>query len=154
MGAVHLNMLCCHNLLTTKHHYVTPLLIILILLTMTMATCQGARIKREAGFYTTRYGRSDPMLRFPGLHTKVVHQPQPGNPHQADWRVYGDEDGVDGVDGYQLAQRYWPEEGSEQYHIFEVHLVSEHVWCEDYLVRSLYPWSVREKTPLIRSISG
>jgi len=40
--------------------------------------------------------------------------------------------------GYQLAQRYWPEEGSEQYHIFEVHLVSEHVWCEDYLVRSLY----------------
>ena len=22
--------------------------------------------------------------------------------------------------GYQLAQRYWPEEGSEQYHIFEV----------------------------------
>jgi len=40
--------------------------------------------------------------------------------------------------GYQLCQRYWPEEGSEQYHIFEVHLVSEHVWCEDYLVRSLY----------------
>jgi len=40
--------------------------------------------------------------------------------------------------GYQLAQRYWPEEGSEQYHIFEVHLVSEHVWCDDYLVRSLY----------------
>merc|ERR1712013_376789 len=97
MGAVHLNMLCCHNLLTTKHHYVTPLLIILILLTMTMATCQGARIKREAGFYTTRYGRSDPMLRYPGLHTKVAHQPKPGNPHQADWRVDGDEDGVDGV---------------------------------------------------------
>jgi len=40
--------------------------------------------------------------------------------------------------GYQLAARYWPEEGSEQYHIFEVHLVSEHVWCDDYLVRSLY----------------
>jgi len=40
--------------------------------------------------------------------------------------------------GYQLAHRYWPEEGSEQYHIFEVHLVSEHVWCEEYLVRSLY----------------
>jgi len=40
--------------------------------------------------------------------------------------------------GYQLAQRYWPEEGSDQYHIFEVHLVSEHVWCDDYLVRSLY----------------
>jgi len=40
--------------------------------------------------------------------------------------------------GYQLVQRYWPEEGSNQYHIYEVHLVSEHVWCEDYLVRSLY----------------
>merc|ERR1712141_94439 len=40
--------------------------------------------------------------------------------------------------GYQLCTRYWPEEGSEQYHIFEVHLVSEHVWCEDYLVRSFY----------------
>merc|ERR1712226_8824 len=40
--------------------------------------------------------------------------------------------------GYQLCHRYWPEEGSEQYHIFEVHLVSEHVWCDDYLVRSVY----------------
>ncbi|XP_023329697.1 receptor-type tyrosine-protein phosphatase N2 isoform X1 [Eurytemora carolleeae] len=40
--------------------------------------------------------------------------------------------------GYQLAHRYWPEEGSQQYHIYEVHLVSEHVWCDDYLVRSLY----------------
>ena len=34
--------------------------------------------------------------------------------------------------------RYWPEEGSALYHIYEVHLVSEHVWCEDYLVRSFY----------------
>ncbi len=63
--------------------------------------------------------------------------------------------------GHQLCHRYWPEEGSEQYHIFEVtssadpsaasvvtcvrdlsyvqvHLVSEHVWCDDYLVRSVY----------------
>lgn len=40
--------------------------------------------------------------------------------------------------GCQLCTRYWPEEGSDQYHIFEVHLVSEHVWCEDYLVRSVY----------------
>ena len=40
--------------------------------------------------------------------------------------------------GHELAHRYWPEEGSEQYHIFEVQLVSEHVWCDDYLVRSLY----------------
>ena len=37
--------------------------------------------------------------------------------------------------GHQLAHRYWPEVGSEQYHIFEVHLVSEHVWCNDYLQR-------------------
>lgn len=41
-------------------------------------------------------------------------------------------------DGLQLCHRYWPAEGSEQYHIFEVHLVSEHIWCEDYLVRSVY----------------
>jgi len=40
--------------------------------------------------------------------------------------------------GCQLCTRYWPEEGSDQYHIFEVHLVSEHIWCEDYLVRSVY----------------
>jgi len=40
--------------------------------------------------------------------------------------------------GYQLCTRYWPEEGADEYHIFEVHLVSEHVWCEDYLVRSVY----------------
>ncbi len=40
--------------------------------------------------------------------------------------------------GHQFCHRYWPEEGSEQYHIFEVHLVSEHVWCADYLVRSVY----------------
>jgi len=40
--------------------------------------------------------------------------------------------------GYHLCHRYWPEEGSEKYHIFEVHLVSEHVWCDDYLVRSVY----------------
>jgi receptor-type tyrosine-protein phosphatase N len=40
--------------------------------------------------------------------------------------------------GYHLVHRYWPEEGSQTYHIYEVHLVSEHVWCDDYLVRSLY----------------
>ncbi|XP_003369503.1 receptor-type tyrosine-protein phosphatase N2 [Trichinella spiralis] len=37
--------------------------------------------------------------------------------------------------------RYWPENGTEIYHVFEVglvHLVSEHIWCEDYLVRSFY----------------
>uniref|UniRef100_A0A8D8UEH7 Receptor-type tyrosine-protein phosphatase N2 n=1 Tax=Cacopsylla melanoneura TaxID=428564 RepID=A0A8D8UEH7_9HEMI len=38
----------------------------------------------------------------------------------------------------EMSFRYWPEEGSELYHIYEVHLVSEHIWCDDYLVRSFY----------------
>ncbi|XP_060051671.1 receptor-type tyrosine-protein phosphatase N2 [Erinaceus europaeus] len=38
---------------------------------------------------------------------------------------------------------YWPEEGSQVYRIYEVHLVSEHVWCEDFLVRSFYLKNVR-----------
>ncbi|KAG8240360.1 hypothetical protein J437_LFUL002501 [Ladona fulva] len=41
-------------------------------------------------------------------------------------------------DGVVMSHRYWPEEGSELYHIYEVHLVSEHIWCDDYLVRSFY----------------
>ncbi|XP_065666542.1 receptor-type tyrosine-protein phosphatase N2 isoform X2 [Hydra vulgaris] len=40
--------------------------------------------------------------------------------------------------GLPLCHRYWPEDGSEIYHIYEVHLISEHIWCDDYLVRSLY----------------
>nr|XP_022306852.1 receptor-type tyrosine-protein phosphatase N2-like [Crassostrea virginica] len=40
--------------------------------------------------------------------------------------------------GEALCYRYWPEEGSDLYHIYEVHLVSEHIWCDDYLVRSFY----------------
>lgn len=40
--------------------------------------------------------------------------------------------------GIAMCHRYWPEEGSEVYHIYEVHLVSEHIWCDDYLVRSFY----------------
>ncbi|KAG4070861.1 hypothetical protein HA402_011087 [Bradysia odoriphaga] len=39
--------------------------------------------------------------------------------------------------------RYWPEEGAEVYHIYEVNLVSEHIWCEDYLVRSFYLKNLR-----------
>jgi len=39
--------------------------------------------------------------------------------------------------------RYWPENGSEVYNHFEVHLVSEHIWCEDYLVRSFYLKNLR-----------
>ncbi|XP_041367859.1 receptor-type tyrosine-protein phosphatase N2-like [Gigantopelta aegis] len=40
--------------------------------------------------------------------------------------------------GSAMCHRYWPEEGSDLYHIYEVHLVSEHIWCDDYLVRSFY----------------
>ncbi|KAK9889816.1 hypothetical protein WA026_007186 [Henosepilachna vigintioctopunctata] len=45
--------------------------------------------------------------------------------------------------GTAMCHRYWPEEGSELYHIYEVHLVSEHVWCDDYLVRSFYLKNVK-----------
>lgn len=45
--------------------------------------------------------------------------------------------------GAAMCHRYWPEEGSEIYHIYEVHLVSEHIWCDDYLVRSFYLKNVR-----------
>ncbi|XP_055711832.1 receptor-type tyrosine-protein phosphatase N2 isoform X2 [Phlebotomus papatasi] len=40
--------------------------------------------------------------------------------------------------GEASCARYWPEEGAQVYHIYEVHLVSEHIWCDDYLVRSFY----------------
>ncbi|XP_074036254.1 tyrosine phosphatase IA-2 isoform X1 [Leptinotarsa decemlineata] len=45
--------------------------------------------------------------------------------------------------GTAMCHRYWPEEGSELYHIYEVHLVSEHIWCDDYLVRSFYLKNIR-----------
>jgi protein tyrosine phosphatase len=35
-------------------------------------------------------------------------------------------------------QRYWPDEGAQTYGKFEIHLVSEHIWSEDYMVRSFY----------------
>ncbi|CAM9605717.1 unnamed protein product [Lampetra fluviatilis] len=40
--------------------------------------------------------------------------------------------------GTEQCFHYWPEDGSRLYHIYEVNLVSEHVWCDDFLVRSLY----------------
>ncbi|XP_011875923.1 PREDICTED: uncharacterized protein LOC105566484 isoform X2 [Vollenhovia emeryi] len=46
-------------------------------------------------------------------------------------------------EGHAMCHRYWPEEGSELYHIYEVHLVSEHFWCDDYLVRSFYLKNLR-----------
>lgn len=45
--------------------------------------------------------------------------------------------------GESSCARYWPEEGAEVYHIYEVHLVSEHIWCDDYLVRSFYLKNLR-----------
>lgn len=45
--------------------------------------------------------------------------------------------------GQTLCHNYWPEEGSQLYHIYEVHLVSEHIWCDDYLVRSFYLKNIR-----------
>ncbi|XP_069792065.1 protein tyrosine phosphatase receptor type Na isoform X2 [Narcine bancroftii] len=41
-------------------------------------------------------------------------------------------------DSVRHCDRYWPDEGSSLYHIYEVNLVSEHIWCEDFLVRSFY----------------
>ncbi|XP_030265636.1 receptor-type tyrosine-protein phosphatase-like N isoform X3 [Sparus aurata] len=41
-------------------------------------------------------------------------------------------------DGEKQCDRYWPDEGSSLYHIYEVNLVSEHIWCNDFLVRSFY----------------
>uniref|UniRef100_A0A8D3BNY1 Protein tyrosine phosphatase receptor type N2 n=1 Tax=Scophthalmus maximus TaxID=52904 RepID=A0A8D3BNY1_SCOMX len=40
--------------------------------------------------------------------------------------------------GVRQCHHYWPDEGSDVYHIYEVNLVSEHIWCEDFLVRSFY----------------
>ncbi|VDN03930.1 unnamed protein product [Thelazia callipaeda] len=34
--------------------------------------------------------------------------------------------------------QYWPGSGSEIQGSFEIHLVSEHIWSEDYMVRSFY----------------
>uniref|UniRef100_A0A3B4DUQ3 Protein tyrosine phosphatase receptor type Na n=1 Tax=Pygocentrus nattereri TaxID=42514 RepID=A0A3B4DUQ3_PYGNA len=38
-------------------------------------------------------------------------------------------------DGEQQCERYWPDEGSSLYNIYEC---SEHIWCKDFLVRSFY----------------
>lgn len=42
-----------------------------------------------------------------------------------------------------VASLQWKFTGSEVYHIYEVHLVSEHIWCDDYLVRSFYLKNVK-----------
>ncbi|XP_051033786.1 receptor-type tyrosine-protein phosphatase N2 [Phodopus roborovskii] len=40
--------------------------------------------------------------------------------------------------GVRQCHHYWPNEGSNLYHVYEVNLVSEHIWCQDFLVRSFY----------------
>ncbi|XP_031212551.1 receptor-type tyrosine-protein phosphatase N2 isoform X1 [Mastomys coucha] len=40
--------------------------------------------------------------------------------------------------GVRQCHHYWPDEGSNLYHVYEVNLVSEHIWCQDFLVRSFY----------------
>ncbi|XP_054547905.1 receptor-type tyrosine-protein phosphatase N2 [Talpa occidentalis] len=40
--------------------------------------------------------------------------------------------------GVRQCHPYWPDEGATLYHVYEVNLVSEHIWCEDFLVRSFY----------------
>jgi protein tyrosine phosphatase len=40
-------------------------------------------------------------------------------------------------------ERYWPDEGTQIYGMFEVNLVSEHIWSEDYVVRSFYLKSLK-----------
>lgn len=38
----------------------------------------------------------------------------------------------------ELCSQYWPTEGSRLFNRFEVHLVSEHIWCESFVVRNFY----------------
>lgn len=40
--------------------------------------------------------------------------------------------------GITMCHHYWPVEGSARFNNFEVNLVSEHIWSDDYLVRSFY----------------
>ena len=40
--------------------------------------------------------------------------------------------------GSLKCHQYWPSNGFEVYDKNEVHLVSEHVWCDDYLVRNFF----------------
>ncbi|XP_055463519.1 receptor-type tyrosine-protein phosphatase N2 isoform X2 [Psammomys obesus] len=40
--------------------------------------------------------------------------------------------------GVRQCHPYWPDEGSSLHHVYEVNLVSEHIWCQDFLVRSFY----------------
>ncbi|RWS14252.1 Receptor-type tyrosine-protein phosphatase N2-like protein [Dinothrombium tinctorium] len=54
--------------------------------------------------------------------------------------------------GVEMCYKYWPDEGSSIYHNHEVHLVSEHIWSDDYLVRSFYLKNI--KTNVNKSYRG
>ncbi|WKY02389.1 hypothetical protein Q1695_015997 [Nippostrongylus brasiliensis] len=47
------------------------------------------------------------------------------------------------LDEGKQEKSYWPESGSEVHGPFEIHLVSEHIWSDDYLVRSFYLKNLR-----------
>ncbi|EYB86805.1 hypothetical protein Y032_0273g999 [Ancylostoma ceylanicum] len=47
------------------------------------------------------------------------------------------------IDEGKQEKSYWPESGSEVHGPFEIHLVSEHIWSDDYLVRSFYLKNLR-----------
>ncbi|KJH43491.1 Protein-tyrosine phosphatase [Dictyocaulus viviparus] len=47
------------------------------------------------------------------------------------------------IDEVKQEKSYWPESGSEIHGPFEIHLVSEHIWSDDYLVRSFYLKNLR-----------
>jgi receptor-type tyrosine-protein phosphatase N len=40
--------------------------------------------------------------------------------------------------GSLKCNQFWPANGCEIYDQYEVHLVSEHVWCDDYVVRNFF----------------
>ncbi|CAI4227825.1 unnamed protein product [Auanema sp. JU1783] len=42
------------------------------------------------------------------------------------------------TDEIRQDKNYWPAEGSQLHGPFEIHLVSEHIWSSDYMVRSFY----------------
>nr|CAD7402735.1 unnamed protein product [Timema cristinae] len=105
-------------------------------------SCMLSLLSRRTMTPTTRPGETDHDPRNPAYIAT-----QGALPHTAPdfWQMVWEQGSVVMVmltrlteNGNAMCHRYWPEEGSELYHIYEVHLVSEHIWCDDYLVRSFY----------------
>ncbi|XP_045842182.1 receptor-type tyrosine-protein phosphatase N2-like [Meles meles] len=40
--------------------------------------------------------------------------------------------------GVRQCYHSWPDKDSNLYHVYQVNLVSKHIWCEDFLIRSFY----------------